>query len=84
MEKTYLVWREEDQEREDAKRVKALYASMAAENWAEWHDSWTADYNIVRGDEVRVFVALDVDGSKPELYEVTGESRPVYNATITA
>lgn len=82
MEKTYLVWREDD-DRDDAKRVKANYASQAAENWAQWSDSWSADYTIVRGEEARVFVALDQDGSTPELFEVSGEQCAVYSATPT-
>lgn len=65
MSKTYLVWRE-DEDREDAKKVKAYYTTEAAENWAQWSDSWSADYTIVRGDPARVFVALDEDGSEPE------------------
>lgn len=79
MEKTYLVWREES-EREDAKRVKANYSEQAVRAWAEWADSWSADYTIVGGQEERVFVALDTDGSAPEIFEVRGESMPVYFA----
>ena len=79
MEKTYLVWRE-DSEREDAKRVKASYPEQAARTWAEWADGWSADYTIVGGQEERVFVALDADGSEPEMFEVRGESMPVYYA----
>ena len=79
MEKVYLVWREES-EREDAKRVKANYSEQAVRTWAEWADSWSADYTIVGGQEERVFVALDADGSEPEMFEVRGESMPVYFA----
>lgn len=78
MEKVYLVWREES-EREDAKRVKANCSEQAVITWAEWADSWSADYTIVGGQEERVFVALD-DGSEPVMLEVRGESRPVYFA----
>ena len=79
MEKVYLVWREES-EREDAKRVKANYSEQAVRTWAEWADSWSSDYTIVGGQEERVFVALDADGSEPEMFEVRGESMPVYFA----
>ena len=79
LEKTYLVWRE-DSEREDAKRVKASYPEQAARTWAEWADGWSADYTIVGGQEERVFVALDANGSEPEMFEVRGESMPVYYA----
>lgn len=84
MEKTYLVWREGEEEREDAKRVKALYASQAAENWAEWADSWSADYTIVRGTDARVFVALDDGGTDAELFSVSGETRAIYHALPAA
>lgn len=79
MEKTYLVWREES-EREDAKCVKANYSEQAARIWAEWADSWSADYIIVGGQDEVVFVALAADGSEPEMFEVRGESMPVYYA----
>ena len=83
MENVYLVWREES-EREDAKRVKANYSEQAVRNWAEWADSWSADYSIVGGQQERVFVALDADGSEPELFEVSGESMPVYSAQLVS
>ena len=72
MEKVYLVWREES-ERDDARRVKAFCPEQAAKTWAQWYDSWGADYSIVGGQNERVFVALDADGSEPELFEVRGE-----------
>ena len=83
MAKTYLVWREESN-REDAKRVKADYPEQAATTWAEWADSWGADYTIVGGQEERVFVALDEDGSEPEKFEVHGESMPFYRAKLVS
>lgn len=79
MEKIFLVWREES-DRDDARSVKANYAEQAARNWAEWADCWGADYTIVGGQEERVFVALDEDGSEPEMFEVRGESMAVYFA----
>lgn len=84
MGKQFLVWREHE-ERGDAKKIEAYYEREAAEKWAEWQDSWYADYTIVNGTEERVFVALDEDGSTPMLFEVSGEPRPVYNArTVNA
>jgi asparagine synthetase B (glutamine-hydrolysing) len=77
----YLVWRE-DADREDGRRIDANYEREAAEKWAEWDDAWSADYSIVRGNEARVFAALDEPGSKPLLFEVRGESQPVYFATL--
>lgn len=79
MAKTYLVWREESN-REDAKRVRADYPEQAVTMWAQWADSWGADYTIVGGQEERVFVSLDDAGSDPEMFEVYGESMPVYRA----
>jgi hypothetical protein len=77
----YLVWRE-DADREDGKRIEANYEREAARKWAEWDDAWSADYLIVGGQDARVFVALDEDGSKPMLFEVRGEPQPVYFATL--
>lgn len=79
MEKIYLVWRE-DEKRDDAKSVKADYPEQAAKLWAALVDTTYADYAIVGGQEERVFVALDADGSEPEMFEVRGESMPVYFA----
>ena len=79
MKNIYLVWRE-DSERDDAKRVTANYPEQAAREWAEWADSWGADYTIVGGQAERVFVALYEDGSEPEMFEVSGESMPAYSA----
>lgn len=79
MKNVFLVWREENN-REDAKRVKANYPEQAAREWAEWADSWGADYTIVGGQEERIFVAIDEDGSEPEMFEVRGESMLVYFA----
>lgn len=80
MATTYLVWLE-DSERADAKCVKADYPEQAVMDWAEWADAWGADYTIVGGQKERVFVALDADGSEPEMFDVRGESMPVYFAT---
>ncbi len=79
MEKNYLVWRE-DEERDDAKPVKADYPEQAAKRWAAWTDTSNADYSIIGGQEERVFVALDAEGSEPEMFAVSGESMPVYFA----
>lgn len=79
MEQVYLVWREEAN-REDGKRVKASCPEMAAKVWAEWADSWGSDYSIVNGTEQRVCVALDEEDSEPEMFDVSGESMPVYHA----
>jgi len=75
----YQVWREEDSS-ENARRVKATSAEHAATRWAEWIDSWGADYSIVGGQSARIFVALDEHGAEPELFEVYGESTPIYTA----
>ena len=83
MEKVYLVWREES-DRDDARRVKASYPEQAAKAWAQWADSWSADYSIVGGQNERVFVALDADGSEPEMFDVGGESMPVYYASAVS
>lgn len=79
MAKNYLIWRE-DSSRDDAKRVMADYPELAVTTWAKWADAWGADYTIVGGQEERVFVTLDEDGSEPEMFEVNGESMPVYRA----
>ena len=76
----YLIWRE-DESREDASRIKEVDPSTAAEEWAELVDRLCAEYSIARGNTERVFVALDVDGSEPEMFEVRGEMMPVYCAT---
>ena len=77
----YIVWLE-DSDRENGKLVEANYEREAAQNWAEWYDAWGADYLIMGGQAARVFVTLDKEGSEPMLFEVRGESQPVYFARM--
>jgi len=79
MKKYFLVW-PEGCSREYARRLTASSHEHAAREWAEWTDSGGSDYLIVGGQDERVFVAADDDGSEPELFIVSGRPSTVYFA----
>lgn len=62
---------------EDAREVRAFSAEQAAEIWAEFEDSYSADYNIVRGTPANVCVR---DGEKVRKFIVVGETVAQYRA----
>ena len=77
----YLVW-PTDESRDEATRISAVDAQEAVEKWAEWSDTDSAEYDIIRsGDLTEVYVALDEPGSVEELFNVWGEGVPVYTAS---
>ena len=77
----YLVW-PADESRNEAIRISAVDAQAAAEEWAEWADRTSVEYDIIRsGDLTEVYVALDEPGSVEELFNVWGEGVPVYTAS---
>jgi len=56
--KKFEVWCPEiGQARDDAKTINAFDAELAASMWAEWHDGYTAEYEIVNGIESLVCVS---------------------------
>ena len=92
---TYKVWDPEDGDEDLARKVDARSSAKAVERWAEWRDAYSAEYEIVRGGEpVTVHCRLDaplspremlLDNARPlEVFEVDGESVPVYRARRTA
>lgn len=67
------------QEQSDAQACSAIDEQGAVEEWAEWSDSHSADYDIVGGKERKVSV-LNLDTSEISEWTVTGESLPIYRA----
>jgi len=75
----YIVW-PEDSEREDGRAFEAEDHDEAARAWAEWEDWFSAEYIIARGNELKVFVALDDPDSTPQVFWVSGEEAITYHA----
>jgi hypothetical protein len=67
------------EDREDAVRVYAYDADLAARKWAEDDDAMSADYSIVGGTPATVGVAA-TGSAKVEWREVSGESVPEYRS----
>lgn len=77
----YLVWSPDyDQTIADARRIKAYDMRAAAEEWAEWYDSHSAEYSIVGGQGADITVAEDFDNYREETFRVEGEAVPMYRA----
>ena len=74
----YCVWRASD-DASSARLIAAASPEHAVRMWAEWADSHSADYSIVRGEEEHVYV--QVSDEEPQRFVVTGESVPVYYVT---
>jgi len=70
------------QKREDARKVRAHNADSAAEAWAAYEDTNSAEYNIAGGSAVTVYVVQsDAEtGTKPRRFNVEGEAVPSYTA----
>jgi len=74
----YEVWCPEmGQTRDDAKSINAFDAELAATLWAEWHDGYTADFEIVNGSELLVCVSECASDTVQE-FTVYGEMERVY------
>jgi hypothetical protein len=79
----YVVWRPDyGQTKEDGRHIDALSPRSACEKWAERDDAESADYWIVRGNEVTVKVARPDDGAEEVAYIINGESVPLYRARL--
>ncbi|UKM31213.1 hypothetical protein CrLKS3_g31 [Cylindrospermopsis phage Cr-LKS3] len=74
----FMCWLEEHDEI-DAKEFQAVDEEEAAESFAKWRDSWTAEYSIVSGSPAVVCVKNE-DGEISR-FEVAGELEPVYFAS---
>ena len=80
----YYVWSpDQGGKQEYSKRIDAIDEEHAAELWAEWEDSHSAEYTIVSGEEVTVCVVEDGQ-DEVRTYVVIGESVPRYFATEKA
>jgi hypothetical protein len=80
----YVVWCPDDGSTEDdGKTFRANSPSGAAEQWAEWNDRHSADYNIVKGCGAVVHVRSE-DGGETSVFTVTGETVPLYSARLMA
>ena len=79
--KTYLAWSTDyDQTKDDARIIPAHDARAAAEEWAEWHDAYSAEFSCVGGQGVDVTVVENSDGAEEVTFRVEGESVPTYRA----
>ena len=76
----WLVWDAEDESESDARVIYAINPDDAAELWAERDDSDSAEYSIVSGHKVTVFVK-DPQLNTMKQFSVTGESVPEYHAS---
>ena len=82
MSNVYKVWKVDGGDDADsAKSFNGFDHEDAAENWAGWYDSYYADYLIVGGQDAEVFVLPDGE-TDPVRVKVSGESQPVYSASI--
>ncbi len=76
--RTYMVWSEDQGGTEDDARPFVAYSeSDAAEEWAQWDDSHSADYLIVRGNDATVKVRGEYG---IHTFVVSGESVARYRA----
>jgi hypothetical protein len=94
----FLVWCPYyGQSEDDARTVDAADARAAVEQWARWHDGWSADYSIVGGHAVTVYVlrghgthdslaereARAASSGELRRFNVVGEPVPSYTACET-
>lgn len=75
----FKVWRENDEEFDDGRKVRALDAESAAETWADEEDWSSADYLIVSQRDTPVVCVQGPEGTVRR-YRVRGESVAVYTA----
>lgn len=79
----YIVWRvSRHATKKNGRRIIAHNPERAAALWAEWHDAYSAEYVIAKGNEVTVVVSEERDGAPEHKFIVRGESRPQYFATF--
>ncbi len=82
----WRVWECEDNDIYNGKIIFEIDEEEAAKKWAEYDDVYTADYSIVSGTDVYVFVCseeeyrYDPETVKPKKFLVSGESVPKYYA----
>jgi hypothetical protein len=77
----WYVWCEYyGEEFEDADIIYARDKESAIEKWAEQSDSDSADYTIVSGTEVSVFICSYDNEKEINKYIVSGEAIPSYTA----
>jgi hypothetical protein len=78
----FLLWRPENGETiADAREVEAHDAEDAAEDWAEYDDSYSVEYMIVRGNDATVCVReRDNQDAPVQTFVVSGKTVPQYTA----
>lgn len=81
MSTIYLVW-PADEDESDARKIEAMDAENAAEEWAREKDWDSADFAIANGSDATVLVR-PIDGGEIEAWLVRGWSAPVYSAHRT-
>jgi len=76
--KQFEVWCPENgQTREDAITIAAFDAELAGTLWDEWHDGYTAEFEIVNGTELLVCVS-ECGADTVQEFTVYGEMERVY------
>lgn len=80
----YIVWSPDHGDtEEDGHAFYAHSESAAAEAWAEWSDSNSADYGVIRGNATLVHVKRE-GSDRTAAFTVTGEVVPQYRAHVAA
>ena len=78
----FLVWWPDRGGTEDsAKCFEAIDVEDAAEKFADWHDSWHAEYFIVKGETAHLKVRRE-DGSFVVNVKVDGETVCSYSGYV--
>jgi hypothetical protein len=78
----YRVWcPDQGEEQHDGQGITACDPPTAASEWAEWSDRTSADYCIVRGEDMTVMVH-DLESGETRAWIVSGESVPHYSARL--
>ena len=77
----YQVWCPEKGDTEaDGRTFEAFDPELAAVDWADWYDDWSADYTIVGGTDATVWVRDE----KGEIlhFTVSGRMERAYRSRV--
>lgn len=82
LKQTWVVWSEtQDESEQDGRRIEALSADAAAEEWARIEDWQSTDFTIVAGNDETVCVKNPATG-EVQRFNVSGRTEAVYDARI--
>ncbi len=77
----YVVWREGWTRDNDGEHIDAESPRRACEKWAEKSDYASADFSVIKGNDVTLIVAVPGEPME-QRYIVSGEAVPVYRARL--